>query len=121
MLNWRRDPGYEQRISANLMAIERSKERTKQIENEILRVRNDSEQIESEILRLRNDSKRIEKETEQIRKETEQMKQENARLRILNAKTRHLISCVDQLCFPPDSNSIHQTPIEPGSKPFLPS
>jgi hypothetical protein len=49
------------------------------------------------------------------------MKQENARLRILNAKTRHLISCVDQLCFPPESNSIHQTPIEPGSKPFLPS
>jgi predicted nucleic acid-binding Zn-ribbon protein len=87
MLNWRRDPGYEQRISANLIAIERSKERTKQIESEILRVRNDSEQIE--------------KETEQIRKETEQMRQENARLRILNAKTRHLISCADQLCFPP--------------------
>jgi len=107
MLNWRRDPGYEQRINANLMAIERSKERTKQIENEILRVRNDSEQIE--------------KETEQIRKETEQMKQENARLRILNAKTRHLISCVDQLCFPPESSSIPAIATEPGSKPFLPS
>ena len=51
-LNWRRDPGYEQRISANLMAIERSKERTKQIESEILRVKNDSEQIKQETEQL---------------------------------------------------------------------
>ena len=80
-------------------------------------MRNDSEQIESEILRVRNDSERIEKETEQIRKETEQMKQENARLRILNAKTRHLISCVDQLCFPPEFSSIPQIPTEPDCKP----
>jgi len=51
-LNWRRDPGSEQRISANLMAIERSKERTKQIESEILRVKNDSEQIKQETEKL---------------------------------------------------------------------
>jgi hypothetical protein len=58
-LNWRRDPGYEQQMSENQIAIERSKERTKQ--------------IESEILRVRNDSKLIEKDTEQIEKETEQL------------------------------------------------
>jgi len=51
-LNWRRDPGYEQRISANLMAIERSKERTKQIESEILLVKKDSEQIKQETEQL---------------------------------------------------------------------
>ncbi|MCX5953120.1 MAG: hypothetical protein NTZ40_06425 [Cyanobacteria bacterium] len=51
-LNWRRDPGYEQRMSENQIAIERSKERTKQIESEILRVRNDSEQIKKETEQL---------------------------------------------------------------------
>jgi hypothetical protein len=35
MLNWRRDPGYEQRMNNNRIAIERSKERTKLIEKEI--------------------------------------------------------------------------------------
>jgi len=50
---------FEQRISENQIAIERSKERTKQIESEILRVKNDSELIE--------------KDTEQIEKETEQL------------------------------------------------
>jgi len=103
MLNWRRDPGYEQRMNENRIAIERSKERIKQIESEILRVRNDSE--------------RIEKETERIEKETEQLGQETARLKILNAKTRHLISCVDQLCFPPESSSIPQISTAPDCKP----
>jgi septal ring factor EnvC (AmiA/AmiB activator) len=86
MLNWHRDPGYEQRVmqheqrmSENRIAIERSKERTKQIESEILRVRNDSELIEKEILRVKNDSELIEKDTEQIEKETEQLRRENAR------------------------------------------
>ena len=51
-LNWRRDPGYEQRMSENQIAIERSKERTKHIESEILRVRNDSELIEKETEQL---------------------------------------------------------------------
>jgi len=79
MLNWRRDPGYEQRMNNNRIAIERSKERTKLIEKEI-----------------------------------EQLRQENARLKILNASVR-------QLCYPPESSSIPQTSIEPGSKPSLPS
>jgi hypothetical protein len=36
---------------------------------------------------------------------------------LLNAKTRHLISCVDQLCFPPESSSIPQIPTAPDCKP----
>ena len=121
MLNWHRDPGYEQRVmqheqrmSENQIAFERSKERTKQIESEILRVRNDSELIEKEILRVKNDSELIEKDTEQIEKETEQLRQENAREKALS-------DSIKRLCFPPESSSIHQTPIEPGSKPSLPS
>ena len=39
-----------------------------------------------------------ENEIELIEKETEQLRRENA-------KMRHLISCVDQLCFPPECNS----------------
>ena len=107
MLNWRRDPGYEQRMNENRIAIERSKERIKQIESEILQVRNDSE--------------RIEKDTEQIEKETKQLRQENEQLRQQNARGRQLLASIDALCFPPESSSIHQTPIDPGSKPFLPS
>ena len=60
-------------------------------------------------------------ETEQIERETELLRRENAKLKAYNVKMRHFISCVDQLCFPPESNSIPQTPIEPGSKPFSPS
>ncbi len=93
MLNWRRDPGYEQRMNENRIAIERSKERIKQIESEILQVRNDSERIEND---------------------TEQLRQENAKEKALSAS-------IKRLCFPPESSSIHQTPIELGSKPFLPS
>ena len=74
MLNWRRDPGYEQRMNNNRIAIERSKERTKLIEKEI-----------------------------------EQLRQENARLKALNASVR-------QLCFPPESSSIPQTPSAPDCK-----
>ena len=94
-------------MNDNRIVIERSKERIKQIESEILRVRNDSELIE--------------KDTEQIKKETEQLRQENARLRQLNAKEGALSDSIKRLCFPPESSSIPQTPIEPGSKPFLPS
>jgi hypothetical protein len=32
-----------------------------------------------------------------------------------------LSASIKRLCFPPESSSIHQTPIEPGSKLFLPS
>ena len=80
-------------MNENRIAIERSKERIKQIESEILQVRNDSERIEND---------------------TEQLRQENAKEKALSAS-------IKRLCFPPESSSIHQTPIEPGSKPFLPS
>jgi predicted nucleic acid-binding Zn-ribbon protein len=107
MLNWRRDPGYEQkmlhyeqrkmqheqRMNDNRIAIERSKERTKQLEKEILRVRSDREQIEKEIELLDHE----------------------------NAKERALSDSIRRLCFPPESSSIPQTSIEPGSKPSLPS
>ncbi len=89
MLNWRRDPGYEQsivlheqRMNDNRIAIERSKERTKLIENE----------------------------TEQIKKETEQLRQ-------MNAKERALSDSIRRLCFPPESSSIPQTSTAPDCKP----
>jgi hypothetical protein len=64
-------------------------------------------ETEIEILRVRKDSERIERGIQQIEKETEQLRRENARLRIINAKAQSLLSCVDQLCFPPDSSSTH--------------
>ena len=78
MLNWRRDPGYEQRKM-------QSEWRMKQIE-----------------------------------KETEQLRRENARLRQLNAKGRALLSCIDQHCFPPESNSNPPNPTEPDCGPSSP-
>ena len=105
-LNWRRDPGYEQRMNENRIAIERSKERIKQIESEILQVRNDSE--------------RIEKDTEQLRQETEQLRQETEQLRQQNARGRQLLASIDVLCFPPESSSIQAIATEPGSKPSSP-
>ena len=89
MLNWRRDPGYEQRKM-------QSEWRMKLIESEILRVRKDSERI---------------------KKETEQLRRENARLRQLNARGRALLSCVDQLCFPPECSSTPPAPTEPDCGP----
>ena len=59
----------------------------------------------------------IESETEQIKKETEQLRRENARLRQLNAKGRALLSCVDQLCIPPESSSTPPQPTEPDCGP----
>jgi hypothetical protein len=89
MLNWRRDPGYEQsivlheqRMNANRIAIERSKERTKLIE-----------------------------------KETEQLRQETARLRQLNAKEKALSDSIRRLCFPLESSSIPPIPTAPDCKP----
>jgi hypothetical protein len=65
MLNWRRDPGYEQRMK----------------------------KLESEILQLRRE----------------------------NAREKALSASIKRLCFPPESSSIPQASIEPGSKPSLPS
>lgn len=42
MLNWRRDPDYERRMSEKLSDIERSKERTKQIENELAQLQREN-------------------------------------------------------------------------------
>ena len=47
MLNWRRDPGYEQRMNNNRIAIERSKERTKQIEKEIEQLRQENARLKA--------------------------------------------------------------------------
>jgi FtsZ-binding cell division protein ZapB len=94
MLNWRRDPGYEQRINAKLIEIE---------------------QIKKEIEQIKSDSAQIKSDSAQIKKETEQLRRENARLRSLNAKTKTLLSYVDQHCFAPESNSTPIPPIEPGS------
>jgi hypothetical protein len=70
-------------------------------------------ETEIEILRVRKDSERI-------RKETEQLRLENARLRIINAKAQSLLSCVDQLCFPPESSSTHPPATEADCGPSSP-
>ncbi|MFM7361369.1 MAG: hypothetical protein ACKO25_06025 [Cyanobium sp.] len=94
MLNWRRDPGYEQR---RMLHEQRMK------------------QLAIEIEQIKSDSERIEKDTEWIRNETEQLRRENARLRQLNVRGRALLSSVDQLCFPPESSSIPSPSTAPGS------
>jgi predicted RNase H-like nuclease (RuvC/YqgF family) len=77
MLNWRRDPDYERRMNALAIRIQQTK----------------------------NETEQIEKETELIKKDTERLRRENAKLKAYNAKMRHFISCVDQLCFPPECSS----------------
>ena len=89
MQHEQRKTQHEQRMYNNRIAIERSKERTKLIEKEILRVRCDREQIEKEI---------------------EQLDHENAKERALSAS-------IKRLCFPPESSSIAQTPTAPDCKP----
>lgn len=54
--------------------------------------------------------KQLKNETERIRNETEQLELENARL-------ESLISCVNQLCFPPESSSTPPQPTEPDCRP----
>ena len=62
----------------------------------------------------------IEQRTKLIENETEQLRKENARLKELNAKGRALLSCVDQLCFPPECSSTPPAPIEPDCGPSSP-
>ena len=50
-----------------------------------------------------------------MKSETEQLRRENARLATLNAKTKTLLSSIDQHCFPDASNSTPLPPTEPGS------
>jgi hypothetical protein len=96
MLNWRPVRGIE-------LEIEQSKQRTKQIESDILRVRSDSEQIKKE-------AEQIEREVEQIRNETEQLRRENARERALSA-------LIKQHCFAPECSSTLPKPTEPDCGP----
>ena len=83
MLNWRRDPDYEQRMRALRIDIER-------IESEMPQTENETEQI-------KRDTEQIRKDTMLIEKDIERLKRENARLKAMNASTR-------QQCFPPASN-----------------
>ena len=85
MLNWRRDPGYEQRKM-------QSEWRMKQLESEILLVRKDSEQIKSE---------------------TEQLRRENARERALSALIKQ--HCFPPECSstPPQPTEIDCGPSSP--------
>jgi hypothetical protein len=77
-------------------------------------------EIEQRTKLIEQRTKLIENETEQIKKETEQLRKENARLKELNAKGRALLSCVDQLCFPPDSSSTPALPTASDGKPSSP-
>jgi ATP-dependent 26S proteasome regulatory subunit len=87
MLNWRRDPGYEQRMRETEIAILRERQKRLQIE-----------QMKKEDELLEKEDEQLEKEDEQIENEIEQLRRENARLKTL-------LACVDQLCFPPVSSS----------------
>ena len=73
------------------------------------------QQLASEIEQIKNDTEHIRNDTEQIRNETEQLKRENAWLATLNARTKRLLSSIDQHCFPDASNSTPLPPTEPGS------
>jgi len=73
MLNWRRDPGYEQRMQKLRLETEQSRERTKQIEKEI----------------------------EQIEKEIEQLRLENAREKALSALIRQRCFPAESSSIPP--------------------
>ena len=59
MLNWRRDPGYEQRKMQH-------EQRMKQLESAILRVRSDSEQSKERTKLIENEIELIKKETVQL-------------------------------------------------------
>jgi hypothetical protein len=87
MLNWRRDPDYEQRV----MQFE---QRKMQYEQQMLQY--EQRRIQHE-LRM----KRLENEIEQLRRE--------------NAREKALSALIEQHCFPDDSNSTPLPPTEPGS------
>jgi TolA-binding protein len=92
MLNWRRDPDYEQRKMQHEWRMNH---------------------LAKDIEQIRKDSEQIEKETKQIERETERLKQENAR-------GRQLLASIDALCFPPESSSIPAPATEPASNPSSP-
>ncbi|MFM7087906.1 MAG: hypothetical protein ACKOXO_13105, partial [Cyanobium sp.] len=120
MLNWRRDPDYEQRKMQHELYMQ-------QLEKDILQVRSDRERLEKDILRVRSDRERIKSEIEpikndceQIEKEIEQLRRENAKLAKLNARDDALSALIKQHCFPDDSNSTPAPLTEPDSVPSSP-
>ena len=99
MLNWRRDPGYEQRTRETEIAILRERQKRLQIEKQI---------------------EQIDERTKQIENETEQLRRENARLAKLNARDDALSALIKQHCFPPESSSSPPKSTEPDCGPSSP-
>ena len=112
-LNWRRDPGYEQRMRL-------IKQRTRETEIAILRERQKRLQIEQQIEHMKKEDELLEKEDEQLEKEDEQIENEIEQLRRENARLKTLLACVDQLCFPPESSSTPAPSTETDSRPSSP-
>ena len=96
MLNWRRDPDYEQRVMQH-------EQRMLLHDQQMLLHEQRMKQLENEILQVRKDRELIEKEIEQLDHE--------------NAIERALSDSIRRLCFPPESCSIPQTPTAPDCKP----
>jgi len=86
-LNWRRDPGYEQRTRETEIAILHERQKRLRIEKQI---------------------EQIDERTKQIENETEQLRRENARLAKLNARDDALSALIKLQCFPPESSSSPQ-------------
>ena len=99
MLNWRRDPDYEQQMLHFEQRKIHYEQRKTQHE---LRMK----QLESEIL--------------QVESETEQLRQENARLRQQRAKEKAWRTSVEQFFSQPECSSTPQATTEPDSKPSSP-
>jgi len=58
-LNWRRDPGYEQRMKHYEQRKMQHEQRMKQLESEIDQLRSESAQIERETAHLRTENARL--------------------------------------------------------------
>jgi vacuolar-type H+-ATPase subunit I/STV1 len=99
MLNWRRDPGYEQRMRETEIAILRERQKRLRIEKQI---------------------EQIDERTKQIENETEQLRSENARLAKLNAWDDALSALIKQHCYPPEFSSSPMKSTEPDCGPSSP-
>jgi chromosome segregation ATPase len=127
MLNWRRDPGYElrtrlieQRTRETEIAILRERQKRLQIEKQIEQMKREDERLEREDEQMRREDEQLEKEEQELANEDEQIESEIEQLRLENARLKTLLACVDQLCFPPESNSSPQTSTEPDCGPSSP-
>ena len=103
MLNWRRDPGYEQRVMQHEQRVMQHEQRMLLHDQQMLLHEQRMKQLENEILQVRKDRELIEKEIEQLDHE--------------NAKEGALSDSIRRLCFPPESSSIPQTPTASDCKP----